>query len=61
MIKTSTISRRSLLKNEVAQRGNDIDVLAERLVVVSAEADLMRKELKKIKSHWLYRFINWFK
>lgn len=61
MIRSSTISRRTTLKKEVSQRGNDINFLAEKLVVVSAEADLMRKELVKIKSHWLYRFINWFK
>lgn len=61
MIRSSTISKRVTLKKEVAQRACDIDFLAERLVVVSAEADLMRKELIKIKSHWLYRFINWFR
>lgn len=61
MIKTSTIDKKNTLKKEVSQRGNDIDMLATKLVLLSVEADKMRKELKQIKQHWLYKIYNWLK
>lgn len=61
MIKTSTLDKKNTLKKEVYQRGSDIDMLATKLVLLSVEADKMRKELKQIKQHWLYKIYNWLK
>lgn len=61
MIKTSTIDKKNTLKKEVSQRGNDIDFLTSKILHISIEADKMRKELKQIKQHWLYKIYNWLK
>ncbi len=61
MIKTSTLDKKNTLKKEVKERANDIDMLVAKLMAVSIEADKMRKELKQIKQHWLYKIYNWLK
>jgi hypothetical protein len=48
-----------ILRQEIKQRGDDIETLAKKVIELSNIADNQRKELIKIKSHWTYKLIHW--
>lgn len=75
MIKSSTISKAKIKENIIKQLPAEnirVEIELQKACLLIKEANIMiaqyqktmdekDKELKKIKSHWLYRFINRFK